>query len=104
MKTKIRVAVKDPGKPLKVELMKNDIETLQTMVGGWVEGTTFLDMMVLMNEDAITLGLPPSLRFDVGQYVLGTVVFISTDWCGNMDSLSDKQIDILEHYIPLVSV
>lgn len=51
MKNFINVWIKDPGKAPRHAKIKNDLETLQAAVGGYIETVTVSDVVIIVNEE-----------------------------------------------------
>ena len=74
----MRAIVKEPGKePIEV-LIENDLETLQRIVGGYIEPVTIDEGIVLLcNEEGKLHGLEPNFFLGaIGDLILGTVVIV----------------------------
>lgn len=75
---KIAVAVKEPMKPLVFTEIDNDLETLQGIVGGWIEAVPFGDMVVICDEEGRLKGRAPNVKI-AGIEFVGTIVIAGTD-------------------------
>lgn len=69
----IRVAVKEPRKPLVFKDINNDLETLRDIVGGWIEAVPFGDMVVICDEEGRLKGKEPNIMVG-GIGFVGTVI------------------------------
>lgn len=96
---KIKVGVKEPGKPIEFREVEDELKTYQGLVGGYIEvaRTNLLDIMAIVNEEGKLLDLEPNI--DVGYDVLvGTVIFVG-EGGDNFVSLTDEDVeDIKEEY------
>lgn len=81
----------------EVQTIDQDLETLQSLVGGYVEAVNFgPGAVALLNEDGKMLGLPTNnlATLWIGDYIVGTmVVVVAVDADGNFTDVPD---DILE--------
>lgn len=95
---KIKVIVKDPGKPARVVWISNTLENLQRTVGGYIETVTIsTDVVIICNEEGKLLGLPHNCRL-CGCDFVGTLIIVGIDkdeFC----SLSDEIIRLLKPVI-----
>lgn len=67
------------GKPY-LKTIKNELETLQELVGGYIEADPIVKGVVaIVNEHGIELGLPVN-RSLKGMFFLGTVVLVGHDF------------------------
>lgn len=70
---KINVVVKEPGKDPERMRVENRLETFQQLVAGYIETVSITkDVLAIVNEEGLILGLPESGV--CGLY--GTVVFV----------------------------
>lgn len=79
MAEKIKVIIKEPGKAPEIKTVANDLGTLQSIVGGYIETVTLAsDLVIICNEEGILWNLPYNL--DIGGHsFVGTVVFAGVD-------------------------
>lgn len=79
MAEKIKVIIKEPGKAPEIKIIANDLGTLQSIVGGYIETVTFAsNLVIICNEEGILWNLPYNL--DIGGHsFVGTVVFAGVD-------------------------
>lgn len=97
---KIRVLVKEPGKPSEVREIENTLEAFQEIVGGHIEALRIRDdLCCYVNEDGKLLNMRPN--FVLGrQYVskvdiiVGTAVFFRSEE-GEDDETSLTLTDII---------
>ena len=69
----IRVAIKEPRKPLVFKDIDNDLKTLQDKVDGWIEVVPFGDMVVICDEDGRLKGKEPNVKIG-GIGFVGTII------------------------------
>lgn len=80
MAEKIKVIIKEPGKAPEIKTITNDLGTLQSIVGGYIETVTLAsDFVIICNEDGKLWNLPYNFDFG-GQSFVGTVVFAGGRW------------------------
>jgi len=61
----ISVYVKDPGKKLEERQLKNELDSLQRMVGGYIEAVTLTNgIVVICDEEGRVKGRPHSAYLD----------------------------------------
>lgn len=89
----VKAIVKEVGKAPCVENIKNDLATLQGLVGGHIEVVSMGDGVALvLNEEGKLTGLP--VNFGLGHDVIvGNVVFVAYGNDGDFMDLEDWQID-----------
>ena len=99
---------------LEVKEIKNTLEELQSIVGGYIEmpyiSKVFLENgidMVINEEGKYIEGLKPEIAViskegnTVLDLVMGSCVFVSHDDAGNTVDLNDKQIEIIMEELKL---
>ena len=88
----MRAIIKEVGKEPRVEVIENELPTLQKLVGGHIEVVRVTpDVLMICNEEGKLKGLPPN--FSTGQDVIvGTVVFVAFDGTEDFAGLSDYQV------------
>jgi hypothetical protein len=92
----IQVMVKHPGKPLELITIGNDLKSMQSLVGGYIECVNFdgNKLNMICNEEGKLSGLP--YNFDwYSDFVVGTVFFCTHDSEGNFVSITEEQIEYL---------
>lgn len=102
---KIRVLVKEPGKPSEVREIENTLEAFQTIVGGHIEALRIRDdLCCYVNEDGKLLNMRPNFII-VRQYVskvdiiVGPAVFFRSDDEGNEVNLTLTDILYLDRLL-----
>lgn len=78
MKEKIRVIIKEPGKAPRYEEIENDLETLQMIVGGYIETVTLYDTVIICDEEGRLNGKAMNCRL-YGQQLCGTIIVAGID-------------------------
>lgn len=96
--TVVKKANESKGKVLTV---KNELETWQGIVDGYIETFPLTDdIIVILNEEGKLRGLKPNFAihcFGGGfEMIVGDVAFISYDNEGNFASLTDDHIQYLK--------
>jgi hypothetical protein len=92
MNTHIRAVVKNPGEPAVEKMIDADLESLQRLVGGYIECVSVgkgVDMFV--NEEGLLIDLPLN-KVVSGHTLVGTIVAISCDDEGESIGLNDEQL------------
>ena len=90
----IRVIIKEPGKPAEQREIENNLETLQELVGGYIEDVNIgSNILVIVNEEGKLKHLDFNfvLGFDI---ICGTAVFIASEG-EEFSSLTQKQTDFI---------
>lgn len=92
----MRAIVKRVGQSPRVEDIKNDLQTLQELVGGYIECVMVGKGIVLVvNEEGKLDGLPAN--FPLGNDVIvGTAVFVANGFDGDFTDLTDEQIETVK--------
>ncbi len=91
----MKAIIKEVGQSPRVEDIKNDLATLQELVGGYIECVMIGQGVVLVvNEEGKLDGLP--VNFPLGNDVIvGTAVFVADGFDGDFTDLSDEQVEML---------
>ena len=87
----INVVIKEPGKEPYEKTIRNDLATMQEIVGGYLEVVHILDtplLLVVNSNEPPTQGLKPNIHF-FGQTLVGTMFVCTT----NMMGLTGQQVD-----------
>lgn len=80
-------------KPITATI-KNNLETLQSIVGGYIEVVQLTkDIDIICNEEGKLIGLEPNLMFDY-DYIAGDIVLCGHNNEGEFTSLTKEQIQI----------
>ena len=98
--------IKGHGCPLEILQVENSLETLQELVGGYIESVhvskslngNYIDIIV--NEEGRLLGLDVSAIIYAHDVIIadlcGPIIFTSHDETGETVSLTNEQIDYLQ--------
>lgn len=80
-KKMISAIIIEPGKDPRMETIRNDLHTLQRLVGGYIEAVPLAeDMAMIVNEEGKLMDLPKNFWMEViGDYIVGTAVFVGVD-------------------------
>lgn len=78
MKEKIRVIIKEPGKAPHYEEIENDLETLQMIVGGYIETVTLYDIVIICDEEGRLSSKAMNCRL-YGQQLCGTIIIAGVE-------------------------
>lgn len=94
----MRAIIKEVGKVAKVEDIKNELTTMQELVGGYIEAVnTGQGICLVVNEEGKLQELPQN--FPIGNDVIvGTAVFVAYGKDGEFTDLTDEQIDIVMNF------
>ena len=94
----MKAIVKEVGEEAQLRDIENDLETMQGLVGGYIEVvSTGEGILLICNEEGKLNGLP--VNFPIGgDVIVGTAVFVAHGQDGNFTDLSDKQIEILMNF------
>ena len=98
MKKKIKVIVKDPGKPARVVWISNRLENLQRTVGGYIETVTIsTDVVIICNEEGRIRNLPYNCTI-LGADFFGTIFLagINGEEFGNVPDGAWKFLNPIE--------
>jgi len=92
----IKVLIVEPSKEPYCLEVENDLKPMQKIVGGYLESVTLSNrLVVLCNEDGLSLGLPKNNAFVRGQWgvvsFVGTYFFVAHEG-GEFASLTDEDI------------
>lgn len=94
MKENIKVVRCVPEQPREVLVINDELETLQSLVGGYIETLYFSDGLVaIVDEEGMLKDLP--IQFFRNMPLLGTIILTRLDEEGIMISLSDEEIKFL---------
>ena len=86
MGDKIRVIIKEPGKPAYEKEIDNDLRSLQKIVGGYIETVTLCeDLTIICNEEGRIDGLPYNCDI-MGVSFVGTIIIAGIDGCEFADA------------------
>ena len=72
----INVVIKEPGKSAYRKAINTTLETLQYIVGGYIEAVTvFSDLVIICDEEGRLKGRPHNVNI-CGVDFVGTIVFV----------------------------
>ena len=93
MSKKIKVLYKRVGREPEVVEMENTLQSMQSMVGGFIEVIPYDDYELVCNEEGKIMGLYPNVGFDYD--VINGNFFIANDdyETGDFTSLTEKNIE-----------
>lgn len=91
----MKAIIKKVGENPRVEEIENELKTLQSIVGGYIEVVSMGEGIALvLNEEGKLDGLPTN--FGLGRDVIvGNVLFVACGNDGEFTDLTDLQIDII---------
>ncbi len=93
MGKQVKILVKRVGKAPEVITIENKIETMQGIVGGWLEEVRVNDRMVLMcNEEGRLKNLPPNVVVQ-GHLIVGDCFLCRVNEAGEMVDLHDVDVE-----------
>ena len=98
MEPMIKVLVKEPGKPAVLKEIENTLKSAQALVGGYIEILTINHnpkIPLICNEEGKLKGLKPNFPFR-GDHIVGTVFFARGDDEGDLASLEDGDLEIIQ--------
>jgi len=76
MEKRINIYIKEPGKELRRIEVENTLESLQELVGGYIEQVTVAsDLAIICNEEGRLLGLPYNCE-SLGKAFVGPILFV----------------------------
>ena len=92
--SKIRVLVKEPGKPSEAREIENTLEAFQAIVGGHIEALRIRDdLCCYVNEEGKLLNLQPN--FIIGrQYVSNVDIIVGTAVFFRSEDDEDSEISL----------
>jgi hypothetical protein len=91
----MKAIIKEVGNQPKVEDIKNELETLQNLVGGYLEVVNVgSGVALVVNEEGKLEDLPAN--FPIGHDVIvGTAVFVAYGNGGEFTDLSEAQVQMI---------
>lgn len=94
MRENIRVVRCTPNQPREVLIINDDLETLQSLVGGYIETYTFSDgLIAIVDEEGMLKDLPLQSFRDMP--FLGVIILTRVDEEGIMISLTEEETKAL---------
>ena len=99
----IRVLIKEPGKDLEQRLIIPTLDTLQSIVGGWIEFTKLTpsrNIDIICNEEGKILFMPNNFYVEwLDDVIVGPVIFVRNDGYGGTEGLTDEDVEYIKKYI-----
>lgn len=94
----MRAIIKEVGKNPVVADIKNELEDIQSVVGGYIEIVPSelynANIAVICNEEGLLMGLEPNMVIGYN-VVVGNILFVGVDGEDFCD-LSDEQIELIK--------
>jgi len=92
----IKVIILEPSKPVRVEVIKNELNVLQALVGGYIECVRQEGFDIIINEEGKLMDLEPNFVLPNGDYIAGTAIFAGVNYDeGEFISLPDEHIKFI---------
>lgn len=92
----MRVIYKEPGKAPEVRNIENELETLQSLVCGYIEHVTFISGVgMIMNEEGKLHDMEPNFRYG-HDMVVGPAIFVGETGEEFTDITDEKAMRVLE--------
>lgn len=91
---KIKVVIVEPNKAARIEIINNELEIFQSLVGGYIEHIREEGYDIIINEEGKLIDLEPNfLIYGGNDYVAGTAIFVGVNYYdGEMKSLTPEQV------------
>lgn len=98
----MKVIEKKIGQEPKIVDIANTLESMQNMVGGWIEAIPVTNdgLVMFCNEEGKLIGLPPNFSLP-GDTIVGDVVFSRTDSSGGNIDITENDMDAVKEFIGL---
>lgn len=94
--SRIRVLIKDPGQKPREFNIENNLETLQHIVGGYIEVVQLgCDIIAICDEEGKLKGKMDNFWLPYGDCLDGTIIFCSTKG-EEFAGLSEDQADLVQ--------
>ena len=88
----MKVIIKEPGKKPELRDIENTLETLQKLVGGYIETHTRKDYVLICNEEGRIRHMEPNFfGIEAGSVFYGPAVFVGYEG-DEFTDLSDKAV------------
>lgn len=98
----MKVLIKNIGENTKITDIENDLQSLQNLVGGYIEALPLTkDVLLICNEEGKPKGLPVNFNIVINgkiESIVGNVFFVGKN-DSDFDSLTNEQIVILQDYL-----
>ena len=90
---RIRVLIIEPDQAPKLSVIDNTLESLQKIVGGYIESVWLSDSAsLILNEEGKIENLPPNRRLDQ-DIIVGTFLIVGTNDSEYLCSLCDEDVE-----------
>ena len=90
---RIRVLIVEPDQAPKLSVIDNTLESLQKIVGGYIESVWLSDSAsLILNEEGKIENLPPNRRLDQ-DIIVGTFLIVGTNDSEYLCSLCDEDVE-----------
>lgn len=77
--SRMTVLIKDPGQRPREYNIENNLETLQLIVGGYIEVVQLgCDILAIVDEEGKLKGKEQNYWLPNGDFLVGTIIFCST--------------------------
>lgn len=99
--SRIRVLIKNPGEKARLWNIENELETLQYIVGGYIETLTVSDTLVMIfNEEGKMKDLPFNFYLYGGEdFVVGPCIFAGRNYKGELVDIDKHQLHMLSKHL-----
>lgn len=101
----MKVIFKEPGKAAEIRDIDGRLETLQNLVGGYIEPITLNNsMVVLCDENGKLTDKEPNIWLErIKDVLMGNIVFIGTDG-EEFTDFPEEHLDAVMAILPLISI
>ena len=91
----MKAIIKEVGKQPRIEEIENTLDSLKSLVNGYIEVVRLDDdILLICNEEGKMQGLPPNFRIG-NDIIVGTAVFVSFDGEEDFTDLTEWQIEYI---------
>lgn len=110
MSKMVKVLVFEPLKPPEIRYIRDELEDMQSIVGGYIESVYLHNgLAVICNEDGKLIGLPPNRPwFDefgrVRDILHGTFFVVRLGGFGEIIDLTDEDINFAKDFFSTMCV
>jgi hypothetical protein len=96
--SKITVIVKEPSQAPEVRTIENTLESLQGIVGGYIEVVSFTpSVLMICNEEGKLDGLPHNFSMRLDE-IVGSVLFVSSDGEDFASLTESQRTRVIEYF------
>lgn len=93
------ILFKAPGEAAEVRDIRNELEELQDLVGGYIEVLPMGgDLRLIVNEEGKLRGLEPNILAPTLDILVGPVIATAYDGEGDFRPLTDEEIKFCKEY------